>query len=172
MFRDISVLFLIILKTFFGNRKLESIYLKQIYCFNYFHFIASLLSKSITIFQKTLLYSHNIECKWNSFIDFNCSLILQIEKVNDDIIERIGFDLKGYNVLHFVMVSFRVTRRGRSWSVRLCPPLLTGRESSRCGPLTCTWSLMWGIKTAERSYERMNSPLRTMPSVVGRKPPK
>lgn len=56
---------------------------------------------------------------------------------------------------------FRVTPKGRFWSVRHSPPSSTGRESSRCGLRNSTWWLTQGTKTAGPSYARMNLPLRT-----------
>lgn len=59
---------------------------------------------------------------------------------------------------------FRVTPKGRFWSVHHSPPSSTGRESSRCGLRNSMWWLTQGIKTAGPSYARMNLPSRTVPS--------
>lgn len=42
----------------------------------------------------------------------------------------------------------RGTPKGPTWSVRPCPPSSTGNVSSRCGPLTSTWSPTRGTRRA------------------------
>lgn len=69
------------------------------------------------------------------------------------------------------LIQHRDTPRVRSWSAPHSPPSSTGRESSRCGPLTCMWWHTLATKTAEQLSGKTSSPLRTMPSEEGRRPP-